>query len=493
MNRSDSTQARTLWLLVLAGSPFLVALLLVWLAASGRTDVATAAALLLAMAAFAVALAWYARRDALRIADYLDRLERGALRRERAPRAGTEPGRLLVGQLARLSRLWARRHARVRRQLAIAQTVIEAIPDPLLLVDGHRRVVRANAAAHGQFGAHLLDRDLVEVLRDPPVIAAVDEVIAGGPGRMVEVEWIVPVPQHTQVRVTPFARTEPDPAVMGDEMPMEEPREMEPAGPAVLVLFHDVTAIRRAEQMRADFVANASHELRTPLASLVGFIETLQGPARDDPKAQERFLEIMQRQADRMSRLIADLLSLSRIELDEHTLPAGQVEIPALLRAVVAGLELRAEQRGMTVRLEVVEPLPKVQGDADQLTQVFQNLLDNALSYGREGTEVTVTVTPQGPTDTPTGLSVAVRDRGEGIPREHIPRLTERFYRADPARSKAAGGTGLGLAIVKHIVSRHRGRLLIDSTLGEGSTFTVQFPAALPAIAKPAPTVRKLS
>jgi two-component system phosphate regulon sensor histidine kinase PhoR len=228
--------------------------------------------------------------------------------------------------------------------------------------------------------------------------------------------------------------------------------------------------------MRADFVANASHELRTPLSSLMGFIETLRGPARDDAAARERFLGIMQQQAERMSRLVNDLLSLSRIELDEHVQPTGRVSVGPLLQSVADALELKAQRRGQRLELDLAPELPQVTGDSDQLYQVFQNLVSNAINYGRQGGIVGISARlARGARG---GLTVSIRDQGEGIAKEHLPRLTERFYRVDPARSRAVGGTGLGLAIVKHIVSRHRGRLEIDSEVGRGSIFTVHLPAA---------------
>jgi two-component system phosphate regulon sensor histidine kinase PhoR len=248
----------------------------------------------------------------------------------------------------------------------------------------------------------------------------------------------------------------------------------------VLMTMHDITAIKRSEQMRADFVANASHELRTPLSALTGFIETLRGPAREDGEARERFLAIMQEQAARMARLIADLLSLSRIELDEHTAPKGSADVGRVLGGVVRTLEMKAAGRGMRILVEMEGDLPPVDGDADQLAQVFQNLIDNAINYARPDSEVRVSA---GVREKPAGMrgravAVTVADRGEGIARAHLPRLTERFYRVDPARSRAIGGTGLGLAIVKHIVNRHRGRLVIESEVGTGSRFTVLLPAS---------------
>jgi two-component system phosphate regulon sensor histidine kinase PhoR len=249
------------------------------------------------------------------------------------------------------------------------------------------------------------------------------------------------------------------------------------APPAAL---RDIAAARRSDRMRADFVANASHELRTPLASLLGFVETLRGPARDDEAARDRFLAIMHEQATRMARLIDDLLSLSRIEMNEHVPPTGRVELGEALRRVAETLQQKAAARGMRIEVAVPAGLPPAIGDADELAQLFQNLVDNAIKYGRPETPVRVAARRA---DRPlpgaeAAVAVSVADEGEGIAREHLPRLTERFYRVDTARSRAAGGTGLGLAIVKHIVGRHRGALEIASERGRGSTFTVRLPAA---------------
>src|SRR5258706_4839191 len=222
--------------------------------------------------------------------------------------------------------------------------------------------------------------------------------------------------------------------------------------------MHDVTSLRRAEQMRADFVANASHELRTPLASLVGFIETLRGPARDDEEARDRFLAIMQEQATRMGRLVADLLSLSRIELNEHLPPTQAIALDGILDNLAATFELQAARRKMRLQVDCPAELPPVVGDADELAQLFQNLIDNALKYSRPGTALRITAArpqrlPGGFPRAPHGaVAVAVTDEGEGIAREHLPRLTERFYRVDPARSKQNGGPALRLAVVQHIV-----------------------------------------
>jgi two-component system phosphate regulon sensor histidine kinase PhoR len=355
----------------------------------------------------------------------------------------------------RLTRGWRERAARAEAGLAAADAVFAAIPDPQILLDAQRRVVRANPAANEFVGIAAEGIDLAALLRNPTVLAAADAVLAGEPARVVDFTLSLPVERVMEARI---ARVE---GVSLD-------------GVAAIVTLHDITALKLAEQMRADFVANAGHELKTPLASLVGFIETLLGAARDDAAARERFLGIMRGEAGRMSRLVDDLLSLSRIELNEHVAPTSEVVLPLLVEQVADALELRAAERGMRLNLTLSDDLPNVQGDEDELAQVFQNLIDNAIKYGKPNTEITVSATPSGsPAGAGAFVRVSVTDRGDGIPSEHLPRLTERFYRVDTARSRELGGTGLGLAIVKHILNRHRGRLEISSTLGAGSTFTV--------------------
>ncbi len=215
-----------------------------------------------------------------------------------------------------------------------------------------------------------------------------------------------------------------------------------------------------------------------PLSTIIGFVETLEGPASEDRDARNRFLPIMRQQAARMARLVDDLLSLSRIELNEHLPPRGEVELTGLLRGLAQTLDLKASARGIRLVLAADAPRVVAPGDPEELSQLFQNLIDNAIKYGGEATEVTLGVAPS--RKLRQGVAIGIRDRGDGIAREHLPRLTERFYRVDTARSRAMGGTGLGLAIVKHIVSRHRGILEIDSELGQGSTFTVHLPASAP-------------
>ncbi len=340
---------------------------------------------------------------------------------------------------------------------------LEALPDPLLMLDGERRVVRANAAARQLFGANLTGRDLASVLRNPAVLEATDKVMRGEERAEVEFAFYDPVERNFSAHMARLPAAAPN-------------------GALVIVVLYDITAVKRAEEMRSDFIANASHELRTPVSVLLGCIQTLRGSARDDPEAQAEFFGLMQGQAERMSRLIDDLLSLSRIEMNEHTTPSDQIDVGRIVEQVAESLTVSADARGITVTTEFPGGLPVVAGDADELTQMFQNLIDNAVKYSAENS--TVRVEARMATDPPPALlpgegaflAVVVRDEGEGIPPEHLPRLTERFYRVDTARSREMGGTGLGLAIVKHIASRHRGALTIDSTPGEGSVFTVYLP-----------------
>jgi two-component system phosphate regulon sensor histidine kinase PhoR len=298
----------------------------------------------------------------------------------------------------------------------------------------------------------------------------VDKALSSATSGETEVSILAPVSRDFHVLVAPLHSSESDAPPDIESLTAEQP--------AVALSLHEITEIRRAESMRADFVANASHELKTPLANLVGFIETLKGPARDDQDARDRFLDIMQAEASRMSRLINDLLSLSRIEQGEHMQPSTPVDVASLLEAVVRLMELRAGKQDVKIELDLPEGLNPIQGDSDQLMQVFQNLLDNALKYSQPGTSIhirvkTVDRLPQGRL---AGVIISVEDEGEGIPTEHLPRLTERFYRVDTGRSRKLGGTGLGLAIVKHIARRHRGWLDIESEVGKGTTVSIGLP-----------------
>jgi two-component system phosphate regulon sensor histidine kinase PhoR len=330
----------------------------------------------------------------------------------------------------------------------------DALPDPCFILDrrGIVRYVNERAAATFQIR---VGEALTFRLRVPDLIAAFDRVAKGGPPMRVEFAERVPTERWFAAW---FARLE------GSEL--------------VVLLVDEMSEQRKADRVRVDFVANASHELRTPLASLAGFIETLQGPARDDVAARTRFLAIMREQAERMSRLVNDLLSLSRIEMKAHVRPSDRIDLVAVVSHVVDSLEPLARDLGVVVETEMPTDVVEVTGDRDELIQVFENLIENACKYGQAGKRVMVTVTA--PQDG-TGAQVAIRDFGPGIPEEHLPRLTERFYRVDVEDSRRHRGTGLGLAIVKHIVARHLARLTVASRLGEGAIFTVAFPVGLPA------------
>jgi two-component system phosphate regulon sensor histidine kinase PhoR len=348
--------------------------------------------------------------------------------------------------------------------------MLESIPAPLFALDRNRQVVAANAAADRLFGGTIAGRNLLAFLRHPPLVDAVEACEAGRPVEPVD----LPEAQGRSGQRRLVARLQAiRPAL---------------ASASVMVLLEDITAAERALTLRRDFVANVSHELKTPIAALLGFIETLMGPARDDPLARQRFLGIMRGEAERMNRLVSELLSLSRIEMNEHQPPAGRADLGNILKTVRDSLSLKAEQRQIRLALPGLAELPTVPGDADELTQAIQNLVDNAIKYSPQGGEVLVRFERiedpvacreklQGIRSPKAMISLSVTDQGEGIPREHIPRLTERFYRVDAARSRELGGTGLGLAIVKHIVNRHRGSLDIDSEPGKGSRFTLYLPA----------------
>jgi two-component system phosphate regulon sensor histidine kinase PhoR len=341
------------------------------------------------------------------------------------------------------------------------QAVVAGLPDPVIALDRNGRVLTLNEHARSLTPALRQGEPVSLALRMPELIEAIGRAYDTGEEQRVEYSERVPLDRWFETIVVPVKR------------------RSNPGRPdLVLMTFHDLTPLRRVEEMRADFVANASHELRTPLAALSGFIETLQGSARDDAKARERFLAIMQEQARRMARLIDDLLSLSRIELNAHRRPDALVDLVPIVRQVVDGLETLARDRGVTVHVEAARAMT-VPGDRDELVRVFENLVENALKYGAPGKRVDVTLAPHESAEGEPEAQVAVRDYGPGIAPEHLPRLTERFYRVDVTESRAQGGTGLGLALVKHILNRHRGRLSIESKLGAGAAFTVQLPTSV--------------
>ncbi len=329
---------------------------------------------------------------------------------------------------------------------------IESLNDAALVTRGPW-VEAANAEARRLFGDRVVGSDLRLTVRHPAVLDAVDAVIAGRAAEDREIAGIGKRNRSFRVRAVSD----------GDGR--------------CLVMLDDITQAKIAERQRVDFVANASHELRTPLATLTGFIETLQGPAADDTPARQRFLAIMATEADRMRRLIDDLMSLSRIELDKFIRPTQPVDLKSIVAEVGSTLAMRLERDQRQLVVEQPDDLPQVIADRDQILQVLHNLVSNALKYGRSGTPIRVSLAPVA--NSPGGsVKVAVADEGDGIAPEHLPRLTERFYRVDSQRSRSLGGTGLGLAIVKHIVERHRGRLAIESRLGEGTTVSFLLPQA---------------
>ncbi len=328
----------------------------------------------------------------------------------------------------------------------------EALPDPCFVLDRRGIVRYANAHASATYPIKPGD-PLMFRLRVPELAAAFDRVAKGAGPERVEFSERVPTERW-------FAAWFAGLNAAG-------------AGDFVVLILDDLSERRRIDRIRVDFVANASHELRTPLASLAGFVETLQGSARDDPDARERFLAIMHDQATRMSRLIDDLLSLSRIELKVHVRPSDPVDLVPILHHVIDALEPQARDLGVVIEADLPDQQVTVIGDRDELIQVFENLIENATKYGQSGKRVVVALQPAAAA---TGPVATVRDFGPGIAEEHLPRLTERFYRIDVEESRQHRGTGLGLAIVKHILARHGARLSIESRLGEGALFSVSFP-----------------
>lgn len=352
----------------------------------------------------------------------------------------------------------------VRRTLdGRAAILIAALPDPCIVVNRRGAVVMHNEHARAAVPGIRLGDPLTFVLRAPPVTEALRAVVLGEQAQIVTYEEKVPVERTFQAHLAPIRI----------DHSLEEP------GPDYVVLtLHDETNQQRLERMRVDFVANASHELRTPLASLSGFIETLQGPAKNDTVARQRFLEIMRLQAVRMSRLIDDLLSLSRIELNAHVRPSTTLDVRPVVAQTLDALGPLAKENGVTLVVSLPNEPQRVRGERDELYRVVENLVENAIKYGAPGGEVRVKVSREPPKEgVPETVAIMVSDDGPGIPDEHLPRLTERFYRVDTVSSREKGGTGLGLAIVKHILARHRGRLSIESKVGEGSIFTARLDA----------------
>lgn len=376
--------------------------------------------------------------------------------------------------------------AQERRRGPPHAEALERLEDPVVIVSAReaddlvdRRVAYANAAARELLRIQGEGGLLVTALRNPEVLEAVDASLFGGVTEVAEYETGGAQSRAWRAWITPLSR--------------EQGGDVRHA----LLVLRDETDVRRSQRMNADFLANASHELRTPLASLSGFIETLRGHAKDDEKARDKFLAIMGAQAERMARLIDDLLSLSRIELNEHVPPSGEADLAAITRDVADALSPQALARRVRVELRGADQAAPVEGERDQVLQVVQNLLDNALKYTPADGTVTMEIASGQTAEAAAAPRLAgsarlslltpdraerryalvrVTDEGPGIGREHLPRLTERFYRVEGQKSGERSGTGLGLAIVKHVVNRHRGGLAVESLAGQGATFTAYFP-----------------
>lgn len=341
---------------------------------------------------------------------------------------------------------------KVSDEAALCGAFLSALRDPGLLVGPDTKLRALNEPMRAILPSARLGDPLALTLRSPDVLDAATRVLAGGAGQDVAWRERAPVERVFDVHVAP--------------LPLA-------AKTFCIVTLRETTEALRVERMRSDFIANVSHELRTPLASVLGFIETLQGPARDDSKARERFLVIMRDQAKRMQRLIDDLLSLSRIEQHAHLKPSTPTDLVGAVRHVVDALDLMARDHRVSLNVEA-PPSLVIRGDRDELIRLVENLVGNAIVYGSlpdKDTSVEILVAQQGDQ-----ARLRVRDHGRGVAREDLPRLTERFYRADAGASRAKGGTGLGLALVKHIVARHRGRLSIASEPGEGASFEAILP-----------------
>src|SRR5450432_490174 len=345
-------------------------------------------------------------------------------------------------------------------QAALIESLIGGLPGAAIVLDRDGRVIAFNEAATSLAPALRRGEPALITLRMPELVDAIRRASKRREPQRVEFFERVPLDRWFEAFVIPVKL-----ATGGDAH-----------SDIMLMTFNDLSPLRRVEEMRADFIANASHELRTPLAALLGFIETLQGPAKNDAAAREKFLAIMQGQATRMARLIDDLLSLSRIELNAHLQPNLAVELAPIVRQVVDGLQTLARDRGVEIKVAApAEPL-MVLGDRDELIRALENLVENALKYGAAGKRVDIALSRAQTRAGAPEARIAVRDYGPGIAPEHLPRLTERFYRVDVADSRAQGGTGLGLALVKHVLNRHGGRLSIESTLGAGASFIMHLP-----------------
>ena len=441
-------------------APALVVLLV--LLVTGQLALVPAILAMVAVLVGGALLAGWRRRTMAALTGWVARLVTGA------EASGPLPDSRLHDGLPHILLALERKVTELRRHAASShlsqRALVEAIPDPVLVVDSRGYVRLANQAAERHFDQAVTGAMLGRLLRDPGVLAAVDSAVRADVSSSLSFS-----PPHARTRRYTCRIS---------------PTAVDDAEAAALISLRETSEQVAIERMRSDFIANASHELRTPLTALAGFIETLRGPARDDIDARMAFLETMASEAARMTRLIDDLLSLSKLEAEPARAQHRPVELDQVLAAATAGLGPQLERNRTPVEIQLDRGLPRVRGDADQLQQLVANLIDNASKYGKAGAPIRVTADLLDPAGDEAGplagrraLRISVIDQGEGIPAHHLPRLTERFYRIDKHRSRRAGGTGLGLAISKHIVRRHDGHLAIDSQIGVGSRFSVFLPA----------------
>lgn len=380
------------------------------------------------------------------------------------PRIGSEndESARIIAAINQMRNIWATRTEKLEAQTLSDTAVLDSLPDPLLMLDEHGVVAGANFAAREFLGFDLRGKKLAELIDDKALLTAAGRILDKKSKKEMLELLLKQKVFNVKIERLPAAAK---------------------SGTVGVVALYNMTAQKQLEQMQADFVANASHELRTPLSVLSGFIETLQGAAKDDPKAQEEFLRIMSLQAQRMSKLIESLLSLSRIQMNEHSKPSDPVDVCDVLNNVRIVLESKAEKHDMQIVLKACPPEAPVLGNAGELMQVFQNITDNAIKYGRKGSVITVSCRMENNMDFPQIPSarlfaVSVHNKGDPIPAEYLPRLSERFYRVEATKNKAVG-TGLGLAIVQQILKRHNGAFAVRSSAEEGTVFTVYLPMGI--------------
>lgn len=360
---------------------------------------------------------------------------------------------------------WEMKNNQLEANIAELKILIDSLPDVMIMLDKNYKIIRTNSTAKAVFGGKFFDQTMEKIVKDPEVKNLTEKVMKSKQTTGIEFILSEPYNRHYILRASKF--------------PIYSP-----GGISLIIIMHDITEQKHTEQLLSDFVANASHEIRTPLTSVMGLIETLQTSAAEDPKATKEFLKVMQNQTDRMAKLVKDLLSLSQIERNIHNRLTEKVSISKILKNVKEHMEMPAEDKQMEIELNVKGKLPKVYGDISELTRIFENLIGNAIKYGHKETSIKIDaeVIDNIYLDDPILreadklMKISVSDCSNGIPPEHLPRLTERFYRVDSARSRKIGGTGLGLSIVKHILEHHHGILKVDSTVNKGSTFSVFLP-----------------